>query len=155
MLQTTSRGATPRPHIEYKLMSTYYNIGYYCTSMIQTLHNIPLSTAPYVQPLRRKIKTFEKLGTLCSHPYSSCLSNLKTYTATEQFCAFSEHLGVQKHAQRTHMLAHITVKTMHHTRNMAQFIPTSIIVLHVLCSSPWSSGAHMSQNCPTRQTRRS
>ena len=26
--------------------------------------HIPLSTAPYVQPLRQKIKTFEKLGTL-------------------------------------------------------------------------------------------
>ena len=36
MLQTTSRGASPRPPIEYKLVSTY--IGYYCTSM--TLHNI-------------------------------------------------------------------------------------------------------------------
>ena len=27
-------------------------------------YHIPLSTAPYVQPLRQKIKTFEKLGTL-------------------------------------------------------------------------------------------
>ena len=36
MLQTTSRGVTPRPAIEYKLVSTY--IGYYCTSI--SLHDI-------------------------------------------------------------------------------------------------------------------
>ena len=36
MLQTTSRGVTPRPPIEYKLVSTY--IGYYCTSI--SLYNI-------------------------------------------------------------------------------------------------------------------
>ena len=35
-VHTTSRGATPRPPIEYKLVSTY--IGYHCTSM--AVHNI-------------------------------------------------------------------------------------------------------------------
>ena len=77
-----------------------------------------------------------------SHPYA-CLGNLKTYTPCVQFCVFSEELGAQRRAQGMHMLAHITVKTTHHTRNRAQFIPTLFTLLHVLHSGPWSSDAHM------------